>query len=253
MTQTTAPAHDAANKDTAERIFQAGAHFGYVRSRRHPSVQPFIFGQKQRIDVFDLEKTGAAFEKARQYAHTLGAEGKTLLLVGGKPEAQAVIVAAAEGAELPYVIGRWIGGTLTNFAEIRKRMERMLSLISQREKGELIKYTKHERLLIDREIAKLETMFGGLRGLHDRLPDALFVVDTKHEHIAVKEAQKLGIPVIGLMNTDCDLTDAAYPIPANDSAQKSISFFVNEIVKAYTEGVASASAVRAAVPATPKA
>lgn len=232
MPETTAKEIDRA---VIERMFDAGAHFGYVKSRRHPSSKPFLYGQKQRVEIFDLEKTTDALEKAKAFVESLGVSGKKILFVGGKPEARKIIRAVASELSMPFVEGRWIGGTLTNFKEIKKRIDRLESLISQREKGELSKYTKHERLLIDREIAKLEIMYGGLRGLED-LPAALFIVDTKHEHIAVEEAAKMRVTTIGLTNTDCDLSRISYAIPGNDAAVKSITFFVREVADAYTKG-----------------
>lgn len=231
---------ETATKDTdralIERMFDAGAHFGYVKSRRHPSTKPFLYGQKQRVEIFDLEKTTDALEAAKAFVESLGAAGKKLLFVGGKPEARKIVRAVANELSMPFVDGRWIGGTLTNFKEIKKRIERLETLLDQREKGELSKYTKHERLLIDREITKLETMYGGLRALGDAFPAALFVVDSKHEKIAVGEATKMRVPVVGLTNTDCDLSLVTYPIPGNDSAVKSITFFVREIADAYQKG-----------------
>ncbi len=222
-----------------ERMFDAGVHFGYVKSRRHPSIKPFLYGQKQRVEIFDLEKTTDALAAAKAFVESLGTAGKKILFVGGKPEARKIVRAVAGELDMPFVDGRWIGGTLTNFKEIRKRVERLETLVDQREKGELTKYTKHERLLIDREIAKLELMYGGLRALGDSFPAALFIIDTKHEKIAVGEAAKMRVPTVGLTNTDCDMSLVTYPVPGNDSAVKSITFFASEIAEAYKKGKTS--------------
>lgn len=220
-----------------EEMFAVGAHFGYKKSRRHPSVSPYIYGVKNRVEIFNLEKTNTLVENAKTYIESLGHEGKVVLFVGGKNEAQKVLKEGADLLQMPYVNGRWIGGTLTNFSEIKKRIERLNDLKEQKEKGELeSKYTKKERVMIDREIANLETAFGGLIDVQS-LPHALFVVDTKKEHIAIAEAKIKNIPVIGLLNSDCDLTNITYPIVANDASQKSISFFINEMVEAYKKGV----------------
>jgi small subunit ribosomal protein S2 len=227
-------------KDTAtiERMFAAGAHFGYSKSRRHPSVDSFIFGAKNRVEIFDLEKTSELLKEAKAFAEGLGREEKILLLVGGKSEAVQAVRKGAGGIRMPYVAGRWLGGTLTNFSEIRKRIQRLLDLRAQRESGELAeKYTKKEQLLMGREIAKLEENFDGLIPLGDKLPHALFVVDTRKERTAVREARDKGIPIIGLLNSDCNAGEIDYPIPANDASMKSIEFFVNEIVSAYKEGM----------------
>ncbi len=224
-----------------EKLFSVGAHFGYAPSRRHPSVAPFIFGVKGGTELFDLEKTSQCFADALEFIKALAQERKVVLFVGGKAEARGPLKRAAERLNLPFSAGRWIGGTLTNFSEIRRRLGRLSDLASMREKGELGKFTKLERLLIDREIAELEAMFGGLKGM-TKLPDALVIVDAKHEAIAVAEGKKLGIPVVALLNTDCDSRGIAYPIPANDASLGSITFVVDEISKTYADNLAPAPA-----------
>ena len=227
------------------RMFDAGAHFGVAKSRRHPSTRTYIFGTKQRVDIVDLSRTEQLLEAACSFARELGAAHKTLLFVGGKPESQRIVRAAAERVGAPYVVGRWIGGTITNFEEIKKRIGRLESLRTDRESGALGKYTKLERLLIDREIARLENMYGGLITLGNTTPHALFVIDPKREINAVREARTRSIPVIALANTDCDLSLITYPIPANDAAPRSIAFFTDELANAYEEGLES-TPVRAA-------
>ncbi len=216
-------------------MFAVGAHFGYLKSRRHPTVKPYLFGTKNRVEIFDLEKTTSALEAAKAFVASLGAEGKQILFVGGKQEAQKVIIEVAQHLSMPYVAGRWIGGTLTNFSEIKKRIQKLEDLTEKREQGELGKYTKKERLLIDREIEDLTSNFGGLLSLKS-MPAALFIVDSKREQIAVREAKDMNIPVVALLNSDCDLALIDYPIPGNDAALPSVSFFVREIAKAYEDG-----------------
>lgn len=224
--------------ETISGMFEAGAHFAYTKSRRHPSANPYIFGVKNNVEIFDLEKTKELLEAAKAFVSTLAAEGKQILFVTGKNEALGVIRTTALALNMPYVAGRWIGGTLTNFPEIKKRIARYEELLQDREKGELAKkYTKKEQVLIGREIDSLGAAFGGLTTMKD-LPAALFVVDTKREHIAVAEAKKRSIPIIALMNSDCDGADATYPILANDGTVASISFFVKEIAEAYTRSKA---------------
>ncbi len=225
-------------------MFKAGAHYGYSRSRRHPTAKPYIYGSKNKTEIIDLEGTYTLLQTVKEYVKSLGEQGKTILFVGGKKEAHAVISLGATEAGMPYVDGRWVGGTLTNFSEIKGRVDKMEDLISKREKGELTKYTKKERLLIDRQIDNLESLFAGLRTLRSK-PAALFVIDSKREHIAVAEAKKEGTPVIALVGTDCDLKEVDFPIIANDSSMTSIEFFVKEIVSAYKEGLASATAAKA--------
>ena len=223
-----------------ERLFSVGAHFGYSRSRRHPSVTPFIFGAKNNVEIFDLEKVATLLEQARLYIESLGKERKTILFVGGKNEARQIVKKTAESIDMPYVAGRWIGGSLTNFSEISKRIKRLEELREKREKGEFAgRYTKRERLMFDREIANLERHFDGIVSLK-ALPSALMVVDPRREHIAVSEANQMGIPVVALLNSDCNVEHITYPIAANDGAVKSISFFMEEIVQAYKKGLLSA-------------
>lgn len=222
-----------------DTMFKAGAHFAFGRSRRHPTTAPYIFGVKNNVEIFDLEKTQGLLSAASAFIENMAKENKQFLIVGGKSEARAAVRNAGEMLSMPFVDGRWIGGTLTNFGQIRKRVEKLERLTSEREKGELAKYTKKERLLIDREIANLERFFSGIIPMKE-LPKAIFIVDPKKEYTAVKEAKDLGIPVIALAGSDCDVSMIEYPIVGNDASKSSIEFFVGEIVKAYNTGKASA-------------
>ncbi len=224
-----------ANNPTIESMFKAGAHYGFPKSRRHPSTAPFIFGVKNKVEIFDLEKTSEMLEKAKAFVASIAKEGKQILFVGGKNEAREAVKSGAGVIGMPVVPGRWIGGSLSNFPEIRKRIEKLERLTLEREKGELTKYTKKERLLIDREIVNLERFFGGLVVMKEK-PAALFVIDPKREKIAVKEAADLNVPVIALLGTDCNLNEVQYPIPGNDASQTSVKFFVDQIVAAYKSG-----------------
>ena len=223
-------------RGVVDALFSAGAHFGFVKSRRHPSAKPFIFGSKNKIEIFDLEKTSGELEKALTFVESKGKEGVMGLWVGGKSEAREAIKKAGKELEMPYVAGRWIGGTLSNFSEIKKRIARLAELTEQREKGELGKYTKKERLLFDREIDKLTIFFGGLSNLK-AMPKFLVVIDPKKEHIAVAEARKMHIPVIALAGSDTNLYEIDYAIPGNDSSRQSIGFILQELVTAYRKGV----------------
>jgi len=216
-------------------MFSAGTQYGLGRSRRNPTSNPYIFGTKNKTDIFDLEKTKLLLDVAIAYIHKLASEGKTVLFVGGKKEASAAIKTAAQSLNLPYVDGRWIGGTLTNFMQVRKRIDRFEKLISDREKGELAKYTKRERMIIGKEIDKLERMFFGIVSLK-KIPDVIFVVDPRREHNAIKEASDMKVPVIALSNSDCDISDITFPIVGNDGSKLSIQYFVNEITQAYQAG-----------------
>jgi small subunit ribosomal protein S2 len=224
-----------AGKTVVDSLFSVGAHFGFVKSRRHPSAKPFIFGSKNNIEIFDLEKTSKELEKTLAFVEEKGKEGVMVLWVGGKSEAREAITKAGKELEMPYVAGRWIGGTLSNFSEIKKRILRLEDLTLQREKGELNKYTKKERLLFDREIDKLTLYFGGLSRLK-AMPKLLVVVDPKKEYMAVAEAHKMHIPVVALAGSDSNLYELDYPIPGNDASRQSIGLIIKELITAYKKG-----------------
>lgn len=221
--------------DIISELFKAGAHFAFVKARRHPSAKPYIFGVKNRIEIFDLEKTNEALQKALEYVKGLGSTNSQILFVGGKGEARNAVKAGASSLGMPYVDGRWIGGTLTNFTQIKRRVAKLEELTMQKEKGELAKYTKRERMLIDKEIENLRHYFEGLVAMKD-MPKALFVVDPKKEEIAVSEARQKGIPVIAIAGSDCDISGIQHPVPANDASVSSITFLVNKFVEAYNSG-----------------
>ena len=220
---------------TTQTLENAGTHFGYSRTRRHPTALPFLGSVKERIDMFNIDNTNDRLVTASSFVSSLGQSGKTVLFVGGKNEVQTIVRAAAERSGQPYVAGRWIGGTLTNFKNIRTRLDLLAKLSGERDRGELGKYTKKERLMIDRQIEKLISRFGGIAHLA-ALPAALFVVDTRHEHIAVREANQLGIPVVGLASSDCDFSVIQYPIPGNDTSVRSVRTISDAISQAYQDG-----------------
>jgi len=218
-----------------EELMNVGAHFGYASSRRHPSVKNYILGSKNKVEIFDLEKTAQKLAEAEKAMESFGAVGKTILFATSKGEAREIVKKAAESIAMPYVVGRWIGGTITNFEQIRKRVQKLIDLTDQKEKGQLGKYTKKERLMIDRDIEKLTAMFDGIVDM-TKIPDALFVIDSKQENTAVLEANQKHIPVFALASSDCDLSLVAHAVPANDSAQKSIEFITKRLVSAYLNG-----------------
>ncbi|MEN9921373.1 MAG: ribosomal protein small subunit ribosomal protein [Candidatus Parcubacteria bacterium] len=220
------------NKKAIESMLSVGAHFGYAKSRRHPSTKSYIAGSKNGYEIIDLEKTADHLEKALAFVSDIAKDRGQVLFVSTKKEFASIIKDAALSIDQPYVIGRWLGGTLTNFEEITKRVKRLESLLEQKAKGLLAKYTKKERLLIDREIEDLEERFGGITNMKFK-PKAVFVIDSKHEDIAVQEALREKISVVGVANSDCDIDTLTYPIIANDSSVKSVKFFVGQIVDAY--------------------
>ncbi len=227
--------------DTADvkRLFDTGAHFAQVKSRRHPSMKPFLAGMKGRQEIIDLAKTAAQIEEAKVAMRTLAREGKTVLLVGGKTETAALVKKAAEAIGAPYVATRWLGGTISNWSEIKKRIDRLAELSEKGASGELAKqHTKLELVRLERERERLETRLDGIAGLLKR-PDALLVIDTKHEKHAVKEANDASIPVIAIMSSDCDISDATYPIVANDASRDTVRVILDELTTAFKEGRAA--------------
>ncbi len=220
------------NEITHEALMSAGVHYGYSRTRRHPTVTPYVYGNKKGVDIIDLEKTVPQLEAATKFLSELAATGKTVLFVGTKPEARKHIEEIATLLHQPFVTERWIGGVLTNFTEIKKRIQKLIDLKEKRATGELAKYTKKEQLLLDREMDRLSKYFSGVITLV-KMPDAMVVVDSKKEHIAVAEARKMGIPVIALGNTDCSIRAISYPVIANDGSTSSISMILGILRDAF--------------------
>jgi len=223
-------------KTLIERMLAAGAHFGFSKSRRHPTTSPFIFGTKQGVDIFDLEQTAALLETAKAKIKEAGTNGKTVLFVGTKDEAGVLVKTAADAVDMPYVTNRWIGGMLTNFSQMRKRFDRLSQLQSEKESGELDrKYTKKERVVIGREIDKLTFNFGGMFKL-ERMPELIVIVDPRHDKIAVAEAQTMKVPTVGIMSSDSNLKDVTYPVLVNDALTTSVELALRELTESYAEG-----------------
>ncbi len=216
----------------ANDLLAVGAQFGYSKTRRHPSTKEYIFTTKNNVDIIDISRTERQLVDALEFVKKLGEEKKTILFVSGKPESKKIMEAAARELNMPYVENRWIGGTLTNFGQIKKRIDVLIDLKMKKEKGELVKYTKKEQSDFARQIEKMTRNFGGLVDMTKK-PDAVFVIDTKKEQIAATEAMMTNIPVIGLANTDCDIREIDYPIIGNDAATASVQYFVDQVVKAY--------------------
>lgn len=222
-----------------ERLFSAGAHYGFSKSRRHPTAIPYLYGNKQGVDVFDLEKVVTSLQNASTLLEDAGKNGQSVLFVGTKDEISRIVQTEAERAEVPYVTNRWIGGMLTNFPQMKKRIDRLIYLVSEGEKGELErKYTKKERVMIGREIEKLTFNFGSVRTL-EKPPQLMVVVDPRHDSIAVTEAKTLNIPVIGVMNSDSDASKVTVPVFVNDTLQSSVSLVLHELTDAFLKGRAA--------------
>ncbi len=220
---------ESINMNQIEKMFEVGAHYAYTKTKRHPSTRTFIFGNKNGTELFDLEKTSVSLEEAKKFIKEIFAIGnKQILFVGSKSEIRDIVKKCADKIGMPSVTNRWVGGTLTNFDEVKKRAEKYQKLLEEKETGGFSKYTKKEKSKIEEEILRLERKFSGIVSMK-MLPVALFVVDSKHEAIAVEEANQKNIPVIALSNSDCNIKKVDYPILANDSVSESVQFFVNEI------------------------
>jgi small subunit ribosomal protein S2 len=216
-------------------LLEAGVHFGHQTKRWNPKMKEYIFGERNGIYIIDLSKTARLFEEALRFVTALAAEGKTLLFVGTKRQAQEAIAAEAQRCGMHYVNERWLGGLLTNFSTIQRSLGRLRELEAMSTDGRYESLSKKEVARIEKEKRKLQRNLDGIRHM-SRLPDALFVVDTKHEQIAVDEARKLKIPVIGIVDTNCDPDQVDFPIPGNDDALRAIKLFASRIADAVIEG-----------------
>jgi len=211
-----------------EDMLKAGMHFGHRTNRWHPKMKQFIFTSKNGVYIIDLKKTQEKLEEALEFMTKLVTEGKSILFVGTKNQVSEPLKKMAQEIGQPYIVGKWLGGYLTNFAIVKKSVKKYLDLIEKRDAGKLEKYTKKERLNFDREIKKLELRVGGLASLN-KLPDALFVWDIKEEETAVKEARQKNIPLIAICDTNVDPDQINYPIPANDDSTKTIKIILEAI------------------------
>ncbi|NLG52159.1 MAG: 30S ribosomal protein S2 [Chloroflexi bacterium] len=218
-----------------KQLLEAGVHFGHRSRRWNPKMRPYIFTERNGIHVIDLQQTIRALEKGYEMVRDITAEGGTVIFVGTKRQAQENITTQALRCGMPYVAERWLGGTLTNFRTIRSRIDYLIELEKQRDNGEFDVLPKKEAGLKTRELAKLERRLGGLRNLY-RLPEAIFVTDVSTEDIAVHEANRLGIPVIAMVDTNCDPEPVDVVIPANDDAIRAILLITSKIADAVIEG-----------------
>jgi len=226
---------------TMKQLLEAGVHFGHQTRRWDPKMRPYIFSERNGIHIIDLRQTLEASEAAATFIKDLVARGGIVLFVGTKKQAQAVIEEAATKAAMPYVNQRWLGGMLTNFSTIHKRILYMRELERMDESGEMDALPKKERLRLRRELEKLVAVLGGVRELH-RAPDAVFIVDVKTEHIAILEASRLEIPIIAVVDTNCDPDLIDYVIPGNDDAIRAAQLMANLMAEACIEGAEIVSA-----------
>ncbi|MCB1247626.1 MAG: 30S ribosomal protein S2 [Acidimicrobiia bacterium] len=231
------------------QLLEAGVHFGHQTSRWNPKMRPFIFSERNGIHILDLRQTLEAADEAYQMAYDITSKGGTVLFVGTKKQAQAAIEENAKRAGMPYVNHRWLGGMLTNFQTIHKRILYMHELEQMESSGEMGQLPKKERLRLRRELVKLQAVLGGVADLR-RQPDAVFIVDINAEHIAVKEAKRLGIPVIALVDTNCDPDDIDLVIPGNDDAIRAAHLLAGVVADGCVAGREVANAKRKDAPQT---
>ena len=222
---------------TYKDLLDAGAHFGHLTRKWDPKMAPYIFMEKNGIHIIDLNKTLVSLDYAATAIRNIAKSGRKVMFVATKKQAQEIVTTEAERLKMPFVTDRWLGGMLTNFATVRKSLKKMSTIDKMvKENTAYAALAKREKLMMSRERAKLDRVLGGIADL-GRLPAALFVVDVKREHIAVKEAHKLGIPVFAICDTNSNPELVQFPIPANDDASKSIQLIVGVIGKAIEEGL----------------
>jgi len=219
-----------------KELLEAGCHFGHQTVRWNPKMRPYIFAARDGVHIFDLAKTKEGLEEAVAFAKATASDGGKILFLGTKRQAREVVEKTAQKVKMPYVTQRWLGGTLTNFEQIKKSLEKLKTMKEKREAGEYKEYTKKEQLLLDREVERLEKFFGGLAGLEE-LPEAIFIVDVKREFSAALEAQRRGVKVVAMTDTNADPDLVDYVIPCNDDANKAIELVVEAIGEAIEEGL----------------
>ncbi|CAM3970226.1 30S ribosomal protein S2 [Flavobacterium weaverense] len=225
-----------ANKIEVKDLLEAGVHFGHMTRKWDPNMAPYIYMERNGIHIINLYKTAAKIEEANEALKKIAASGRKILFVATKKQAKDIVAEKAKAANMPYITERWPGGMLTNFVTIRKAVKKMATIDKMKKDGTFMTLSKKERLQVDRLRAKLEKNLGSIADM-SRLPAALFVVDIKAEHIAIKEAQKLNIPVFAMVDTNSDPREVEYVIPANDDASKSIDKILTLVTAAITEGL----------------
>lgn len=218
-----------------EKLLEAGAHFGHQSRRWNPKMAPYLYGVEEGIHVFDLPKTKIALEEALNALSEAASAGRVILLLGTKKQVKDKMIEVGQATGCPYVSERWLGGTLTNFEQMKRTIDKLADMKVKMEKGDYAKFTKKERLLIERDIARMERFLGGVSSLK-ALPDLLFVVDTHKEKGAIKEAIKMKIETVGIVDSNADPTVVDYPIPMNDDASKALSYVLDLVKDAILEG-----------------
>jgi small subunit ribosomal protein S2 len=235
------------SKITVQDLLDAGVHFGHLRKKWNPSMAPYIFMEKNNIHIIDLNKTLSKLEETGAALKQIAKSGKKVLFVATKKQAKEIVAAKAKNVNMPFVTERWPGGMLTNFATIRKSVRKMSQIDRMKTDGTFENMSKRERLMVSRQREKLERDLGSIVDL-SRLPSAIFIVDVKKEHIAVKEARKLNIPTFGIVDTNSDPNDVDFVIPANDDATKSIEIIMEYVTAAISEGLGERKVEKEAAP-----
>jgi small subunit ribosomal protein S2 len=220
---------------TMKELLEAGVHFGHQTKRWNPKMQKYIFGERNGIYIIDLQKTLKKFREAYGFVRDLAAGGGSVLFIGTKKQAQETVLEEANRCGMFYVNQRWLGGTLTNFATIRKSIARLKKLEEMKDTGEFERVPKKEALELDREREKLQKALVGIKAM-ESLPSAVFIIDPRKERIAVAEAQRLGIPIVAIVDTNCDPTGIDYPVPGNDDAIRAVRLITSRIADAIGEG-----------------
>jgi len=220
---------------TQQDLLDAGVHFGHLTRKWNPRMAPYIFMEQNGIHIIDLKKTEAKLEEAKAAIRNIAKSGRRILFVATKKQAQEIVAEHAKRANMPYVTERWLGGMLTNFQTVRRSIKRMQNIDKMVADGTFERINKKERLMLDREKAKLARMLGGIEDM-SKLPGAILIIDVKREHIAVAESHRLGIPSFGLVDTNSDPTMVDFAIPGNDDASKSINLITSELADAIIEG-----------------
>jgi small subunit ribosomal protein S2 len=228
-------------------MLKAGVHFGHQKSKWHPKMKEFIFGVRNGVHIINLERTAEELEKALEYLKSLAANGRVILFVGTKRQARKPVMEAAIACGMPYLVERWIGGLLTNFEEVRRRLKKYKTLREQFETGEIEKYTKKEQVNMKKQLEKMDKYLIGLTAL-DKMPDALYIADMRTEKTALAETKRMEVPVVAACDTNTDPTQVAYAIPANDDAVNSITLMANLASEAISEGVKELEKKKAEAP-----
>lgn len=223
-----------------EELLKAGVHFGHMRKKWNPKMRPYIFMERKGIHIIDLNRTVECMETAGDAIRNMARTGKKIMFVATKKQARDIVANGAKSVNMPYVTDRWLGGMMTNFSTVRRSVKKMQNIERMLSDGSFSNITKKERLTLGRERDKIKKVLGGVEELN-RLPGALFIVDIVHEHLAVSEAAKLGIPTFGMVDTNSDPRLVDFPIPANDDSSKSIELITNYLTEAIKEGLAQRS------------